>query len=55
LSFLRTSPKFASSKRLEVANEVQNLDNPILGDNSAGRLGANKHESKVGQRGSNLA
>src|SRR5216684_3992298 len=55
LSFLLTSPKFASSTRLEVANEAQNLDNPSLGDNSAGRLGTNKHESKVGQRGSDLA
>src|SRR5713226_10030945 len=50
LSFLRTSPKFASSTRLEVANEAQKLDNPILDDISAGRLGTNNHEPKVGQR-----
>jgi hypothetical protein len=55
LSFLRTSPKFASSTRLEVENEAQNLDNPILGDNSAVRLGANKRKRKAGQRRSNRA
>ncbi|PYU54148.1 MAG: hypothetical protein DMG55_32485 [Acidobacteria bacterium] len=49
MSFLLSSPKFASSTPLEVANEAQTLDNPILGDNSAGRLGTNKHEPKVGQ------
>jgi hypothetical protein len=53
LSFLKTSPKFASSTRLEVANEVQNLDNLILGDNSAVRLGTNKRKRKVGQRRNN--
>jgi hypothetical protein len=55
MSFLLTIPKFASSTRLEVANEAQNSDDPILGDDSAVRLGANKHEAKVGHRRSNCA
>src|SRR6266852_8861651 len=55
LSFLRTNPKFASSTRLEVANEAQNLDNRILADNCAVRVGANKHGPKAGQRRTNLA
>ena len=55
LSFLLVSPKFASSTRLEVANEAENLDNSIVSDYSAVRLGTNKHEPKVGQRGSDLA
>src|SRR6266852_5020139 len=55
LSFPRTSPKFASSTPLEVANEAQNLDNPILGDISAVRLGTNKRKRKAGQRRCNRA
>ena len=53
LSFLLTSPKFASSTPLEVAIEAQNFDNPVLGDISAVRLGTNKRKRKAGQRRSN--
>jgi hypothetical protein len=42
LSFLRSSPKFAFSTRLEVPNAATDLDSPILTGYSAGQLGANK-------------
>jgi len=55
LSFLLTNLKFASSTPLEVANEAQDLDNPILGDIGAVRLGTNKRELKIGQHRRNRA